>query len=116
LGLPDLIREYFIDEYSKLLLEGKKNWLIHDLVPEPEALFVLSKNINPARLSPDDMAFLWCSAHSRSSEIAEWCLNNEPFPFDFLFQYLRKANNTSSSLISEKDNIDVLSAHMGTNE
>jgi len=45
LGFPEIVNNHFRDSYSKLLLEHRKNWLIHNIMPEPETIFLLVKNL-----------------------------------------------------------------------
>jgi hypothetical protein len=34
LGFPELVAQYFLDEYQKLLSEAMSSWLAHSILPE----------------------------------------------------------------------------------
>ena len=105
LGFPTLVSDYFIDQYSKLLIDNRKIWLIHDLIPEPEIIFTLVNNIITEKLSFDELAFLWCAAKIKSDEIETWISENEPFYLDPFFYPLGCLTNSVAPLLSEEDDI-----------
>jgi hypothetical protein len=115
LGFPTLVSKYFMDQYSKLLIDHRKSWLIHDLIPEPEIIYTLVNNINDVKLSFDELAFLWCAAKIRSDEVESWINDNEPFYLDSFFYPLACLSNTSDPLISEKDDFYLIQFISGLN-
>ena len=115
LKFPKLISKYFLDEYAKLIAESRKNWLVHDLLPEPHTLNVLSKNMDTTRLSITDMAFVYCSAFIRNEEVSKWCEDNDPFSFDFLFQPLRRGSNSEANVLSTYKDIELIQEVSGVN-
>lgn len=115
LGFPEIISEYFLDDYTKLLIDSRKTWLIHNLLPDLGTLSTLLKNIDEERLSVDELAFLWCSAKIRTSEIYEWpdnkihLINNEPITeyksILFLLGFSKRLNGGFMEGSSRNDSI-----------
>ena len=113
LRFPDLIAKYFANQYEKLLLDARKNWLIHDILPSPDTLSVLSKEVDPIRLGSSELGFLLCSAKYRASEIDQWIANNEPFYFDHLFYHLLKNANSAEPVISSDSDFRTIDIEAG---
>jgi Restriction endonuclease len=114
LQFPDLVGNYFIDQYTKVLLDSRKNWLIHDLLPDLDTLSLIMKNINFDKLSVEELAFLWCAGKVRTSEIDEWPDNSEPFYMDVLFQDIAHFANTAEPLIEQDKEILIESSAFGS--
>ena len=101
LAFPELVVKYFYDECSKLITNARQNWILHGLFPDPQTFFVLYKKVDPRKLSRDELAFLWCTSHYKSSEIDDWCETDpdnlwgqeDTLRFDFLADYLRDLND-----------------------
>lgn len=114
LGFPEIVSRYFFDDYIKLLTDAKKNWLIHNLLPDPNFYLILSSKLNLSRTTVDDLAFLWNSFFRKCDTINEWCTDNEPFSFDFLFLHLASLSNTKKRILTPKDDIDALWSELAT--
>ncbi|MEE4576706.1 restriction endonuclease [Paenibacillus polymyxa] len=106
---PDLINEYFVDKYEKLLLESMRNWMIHDIVPNPPVIYMFEK-LNFKNLGISEISFLWCAAKYSTDEIDDWCLqeDNKPFSVEFLFDYLYPESNCKEPIIRSENNIKVV--------
>ena len=103
LAVPELVVRYFYDECSKLITNARQNWLLHGLFPDPQTFFVIHKKVDPRKLSREDLAFLWCAYHYKSSEIDDWCEDNlsdkeNAFTFDFLCEYMRSMSDGQKPL------------------
>lgn len=105
LKYPDIVSRFFVDQYSKLMLESRKNWLIHDLLPEPETLSLLVKNLNIERLTADELAFIWCAAKIKSSDLEKWMEDNEHFSLDFMFKHITRLSNCKEPILINEENI-----------
>jgi hypothetical protein len=103
LRFPDLVANYFLDEYSKLLLESRKSWLIHDLIPDLDTISLIMRKIEIEKLSVEELSFLWCAGKFRTSEIDEWPENSQPFYMDVLFKNIAELANSSEPLIPPQD-------------
>jgi len=97
----DLVTRYCLDKYGKLLLEAKRKWLIYDVLPDVETLAMLAANIDPSRLSRDDVVFLWCSKILRADEYEKWCEEHDPFSFDYLFHPLKIFANVEKPILQD---------------
>jgi len=105
LVFPDVVSKHFIDDYMKLLIDARKRWLIHDLIPDLDTLSYLINNIDANKLEIDESAFLLCSAKHRMAEIDEWPDNSEPFNTDSLFRVVADKHNTTERIISLDDDL-----------
>jgi len=112
---PELIEKYFVNKFEKLLLDAMQNWLIHDLLPDPQMLSLLIKNIELNKLHPNEIAFLWCSSKYLYDEVNEWCLEeeNEPFSTDFLYYYLANMSNCTEPLFNKESKIQIINTSIG---
>ncbi len=99
LGFPEIVQIYFGTEVNQLVRDLKRQWMLHDLLPGPEALHVLSGKLPAKLLSSSDYAFLWCCLYLHSSEVDDWCEDNVPFSFDSLFPLLKEATTCENSVI-----------------
>lgn len=108
----DITAKYFGDNYSKLLRVSIEAWQSLDLVPEVETLFLFYKNLDPRRLTLEELAFLWCMYHLKSEEIEEWCSDpfkdilpeDKPFSFNHLFDYILEKGDKVIQPIFQTDN------------
>lgn len=108
----DITAKYFGDKYSKLLRVSREAWQSLDIVPEAETLFLLYKNLDPRRLTSEELAFLWCMYHLKSEELEEWCSDpfkdilpeDKPFPVNYLFNYLLEKGDKVLQPIFQTDN------------
>jgi len=92
---PDVVRKYFIDNYSLLVKNSYQVWLYHDILPDAKALVNLCKNIDLKRLSYSEVAFLWFAMRQKEDEILEYC-DYEGIPavnIDFAVPYLIELQN-----------------------
>ena len=104
----ELLSRYFADKYTKLLLDARKTWLIYDLLPEPPLLSLLSENIDISILTPDELAFIWCSYKIKAQDIDNWCESNESFSFDFLWNPLSCQSNCVDSVLKNYNDIAII--------
>lgn len=113
LGFPEIVKKYFSDPYSKLLLEHRRSWLIHNIIPEPETICLLANNLDLKRLSEDELAFFWCVSKIRSEEIDRWIEDNEPFYMTHFFKPLANLSNTIDSVLSDFSEISPIVITVG---
>ncbi len=89
LGFPEIVAKYLMDQFTKLLVEARKNWLVHDILPDVETLSLLSADLNPMKLTTSELGFLWCAGKMKACEagVDEWVSENGPFWLDPFFHY-----------------------------
>ena len=100
LSYSDLIANYFGDKYSKLLREAQRNCFIHDLLPDPGTLNLLSVNLSPSKLTREEIAFLLASVLLLDSDILSWCEDNVYFNMDHIFANLQNYSNSKKPLLN----------------
>lgn len=105
LSYPEIVSQYFLDQEAKLLIDARKRWLVHNILPDVETMSLLVTKLDYQRLSADELAFLWCSAKLKSNEIEHWNEDNEPFCLDFMFKPLALSTNCIDPIISGKDDV-----------
>ena len=117
-GFPEIVTKYFMDEFTKLLVEARKNWLVHDLLPDLQTLSLLSANLNPTKLTTSDLGFLWCAGKMKACEagVDEWVSEHGPFWLDPFFYYLVQVANSSEALLSEKSDFSSITWTHGTSD
>jgi Restriction endonuclease len=99
LGFSDIIARYFIDAATSLLFESRKTWLLHDILPSEEAVHSLLKDLDPKKLSTNELGFLWCITIMKASKLVELIRRNisfgiiEPISLDPFFQRLTQLGN-----------------------
>jgi hypothetical protein len=114
---PDIVVKYFANSQTKLVRNMMLQWLYHDILPEPKALYNLHKNINLEQLDYQELAFLWY-AYVKGQEMLEdyWEQEGlEPIaydimvPFDFLIPHLKAAKNSDYPVIkiSEREKFEI---------
>jgi hypothetical protein len=96
---PDLVARYFVDPEQKLLLDARRNWLVHGIVPEAETLKLLSERLGYRKLSMQESAFLLASAKLRSDEVDDLVDDSGPSYFDGLVPYVMDFANSDSSVL-----------------
>jgi hypothetical protein len=102
LGFGDLVERYFITRYVKLLSEAAQNWILHQLLPDRETLYILFEHLNPASLTTGEIAFLWSAFLFRKSDIEEWEESNEvSFPSLPLYELLTSSAQDTPMLAAE---------------
>jgi len=111
----ELMRRYFVDPQRKLLLDARRTWLVHNIIPEAETLRVLSRGLQHEKLSPAELAFIWCAANLRGEDVERLIDDSEPFYFDAAFDWLADAANTSAPVLSTADDFELLRFQMGSN-
>lgn len=98
----DIISRYF-EEHPKLLYNLMKMWLMHEVLPEAEALIQVLKSTEPEKLSKEEVAFLWCSCYYRGFEFEELRHNKEmEISLDFLIPHLKRFSCSKSPVIPEE--------------
>ncbi len=99
LAVERLISKYFIDPISKLFLEMQNNWRHHGILPDRDAFWTI-KELDLARLSVWELAFLWISLDLRHPSVgseAESQLINRHFR-DLARALLSRANRNQPIL------------------
>lgn len=114
LRFSDIVTKYFVDQYLKLLAEARNNWLVHDILPDPDTLSLLSNQLDPSKLEPSELGFLLCAVKNKSGEIDEWILENEPFSVDHLFYHLTNNANCSGPVLSTDTDFEQITATSGS--
>ncbi len=99
---PDIVCRYFLSGARKLLLEARRAWLVHDIIPEPETLAAIS-NVDCERLSPEELAFVWCSAKLRNQDLERLFENTEPVTFGHMFRLLSSCTTSPDSVLTGRD-------------
>lgn len=84
----DIAARYFANKEAQLLIDARKTWLMHSIVPDPEIISLLAKKIDNKRMLPDELAFLWCAAKYKASEMEAWIEEHEPVYMDPIFECL----------------------------
>lgn len=118
LKYPNIVTKYFINKYEKLLLESRKNWLIHGIYPDIATLFVLSEHLDFAKLTESEIGFFWCVAMLKANELDGYnVLNHDSHrkEMDGLFYHIASLNNTTSSLISDEQDLSTVEFGMSEN-
>src|SRR5438093_1024935 len=110
---PDVVRQHLGDEFTQLVRDAKRQWLLHDLLPEPAALNVLSEHLADNLISTSDVAFLWCSYYIRQTEVKEWCEDNEYFCYDSSFPILSKACTPTRTVLSKGETLKRIESTAG---
>jgi hypothetical protein len=114
LGFPDLIDKYFADKYRKLLNDVKRNWIMLNLLSDPNSLYLLDQHLNYEKLSIADKAFLWCIWHMKRDEIEQWFEDEEVDYQDIRFSpkklesILLDNSKISKSIIDGYDGVKML--------
>ncbi|WP_293886321.1 MULTISPECIES: restriction endonuclease [unclassified Sphingobacterium] len=101
LSFPHLVNAYFLDDYLNLIKSAYKNWSLHGIFLEPEALHKLFQYLEVRRLSQSELAFLICNFMNREEEIENYCEDEdlELFDYSFLLKYI--AQNDSKTVLKE---------------
>lgn len=73
LGFPDLVERYFLDHFRRLLQDAVRRWVFSEILPSPEELDVLSKNLITHKLDLASAAFLWISRRITTDRVDDWC-------------------------------------------
>lgn len=111
----DVVERHCLDRFGKLLLDSKRRWLVHDLLPDYETLALLSENIDLTRLTLADAAFLWSSAAALARHSDEEDGDQAPFSFEFLAGLLRQHANTSNFVLANYPYLELLGFQMSSN-
>jgi hypothetical protein len=94
---PKIAETYFADEYFTLLRTQMRNWLVHDILPAPQGLSILLRNLDWKKTSLEELAFLWCSSHLQNDSDDAWVEENGPLELDLLIPLL-SANVTNAPI------------------
>lgn len=91
--------KYFIkNKYLKLLDNIKQDWLIHNLLPSTDSIYLLSKGVNLETWSTEDLLFLLAVAYAKKDEIEVWMKENEKeMDLDFIYFHICKVENKRNS-------------------
>lgn len=111
---PDIVSRHFIDGLRKLLLDARRTWLVHNIIPEAETLRAFAQGLQLEKLSPEELAFLWSSAKLRCDDVVRLIEDSEPFYFDPVFDSLADAANTERPVVSADDDFDVVHVEVGS--
>jgi hypothetical protein len=110
----DLLERYCLDRAGKLLLDMKRRWLIHDLLPDLEALALAADTMDTSRLTLDEAVFLWASAVVLRLEMDD-VGDARPVTFEGLAQLLRVKANAASPVLKKYGDRDIVSLKAGCN-
>lgn len=113
LSFPDLVAKYFLDKYAGLLLSELNNWLIHNVLPHPQTFKILAEKLDITKLTPSELAFLWCSSIIKVSEVEEWIEDNEPFSLEFLFHELANFSDADETILSTYEDCEHVTVSSG---
>lgn len=89
---PELVSQYFADDTTKLVRELLKHWLMHDILPTIETLEKLWNEVQPEKLSAEELVFLLFAFSSIDSDLVDDEMYDE-FSFDYLFPFIAKFEN-----------------------
>lgn len=109
----ELMTRYFVSSQRKLLLDARRNWLIHGILPAPDMLRILATELDFSSLSPPELAFLWSSAQLRGEEIEALIEDSEPFYFGPLLKELGRVSNCAEPVIGPSEQVETLDYRMG---
>lgn len=112
-GCPEIVARHFVDGERKLLLDARRTWLVHNIIPEAETLSAIAQGIQYEKLSAEELAFLWCSAKMRHEEIERLIEDTEPLYLDPVFDRLASSANMTEALVSEDDDFSTLRVTAG---
>lgn len=82
---PALIVKYFQEETAILIRDLIKQWTIHDILPEPRAMYDIVQKGVPEKLDGQSLAFLWSTCHQHEEEISKYCDEEDLPVFDYQF-------------------------------
>ena len=103
LKYPDIIAKYFSSPHEKLLREAQRNWLIHQILPDIEALARLSFGLEPSRLSASELVFFWAAVVSKANNIEdEEILLENQLQLDDLYDHLVRSQNAETQILSNE--------------
>ena len=82
--------KYFIkDKYLSLIESLKEDWLIHNLTPSVDSIYLLSKGLKLETWSTENLLFLLAMAYVKREEIENWIEeNNKPFSLDKIYFHI----------------------------
>ncbi|WP_413671077.1 restriction endonuclease [Mucilaginibacter sp. Mucisp86] len=106
---PDIIIKYFADDHVRLVRSLLMQWVSHDILPTPKALYDLHKNLDFGQLDYQELGFMWHAYVHSEEAIQQYCSDQglEPIvwdgivPFDFLIPYLKLAQNWEYPVMKE---------------
>lgn len=100
---PDLVTRHLIRGDTRLLHDVIRMWRLHGSLPSPETLLRLNGSIDPEKLDPHELAFLWNAFFATAETIAQWLEieENEEFSFEDLEGYVLAAANASNSVLGK---------------
>lgn len=100
---PELVIKYFATKDMKLVRELKRNWLIHNLLPDENHIVHLTNSKNYKNMNKSDKAFLLFNHRRNQNAIEEWHCYNYYFSIDNLVKALDdEAKICKTPLILEK--------------
>lgn len=99
---PKLVEKYFSTEMDNLVSEAQKNWLLHNLIPEPELIRTIVESKSFLEMPLDKVAFICCVAKYRLHEINELIDDSYEFSLDSAFLSLSKNTGYSKSVLSDE--------------
>ena len=100
LAFPDLVSKYFLDGCLKLIADARNHWQAFGLMPHKSLFPTIHQSIDPRRLSKEDLAFVWCTAHLYDRS---WGGDPEdilPWSFSYLVEYLLPHSDSDRSVLS----------------
>ncbi|MGO4289861.1 restriction endonuclease [Chitinophaga sp. RAB17] len=114
INFQDLIYRFFnTDLILQIIKEAQKNWLLHRIFPDCEALVTIFEKIDFDKLSTTDIAFLTTSFHVRYDWLKEQLdkyygvkVEKCIIPLDVQLAHINTDKN--ASIINIEDKIDVL--------
>lgn len=111
-----IITKYFVSQYEKLLLDTRKNWLVHGIYPDIATLIVLLESLDLSKLTENEIGFFWSVAKLKESELDESLPGDKQLILDSLFHEVTRYSNTASPIISDEQDICTLQSSTGVND
>ncbi len=108
---PDIISKYFADDHVRLVRSLLMQWMSHDILPTPKALYDLHKNLDFGQLDYQELAFMW-HAYTHSEEGLEQyyadqqiepIISDIKVPYDFLIPHLKLAQNWEYPAVTDSE-------------
>lgn len=113
LQYPNIVTKYFTNQYEKLLMDIRKNWLIHGIYPDIATLRVLLENLDFSKLTEKEIGFFWSIAKLKESEVDDTLPDDQQLQLDGLFYDVANQSNTTSPIISDGQDVLTVQAAAG---
>lgn len=119
LTFPKIYNKYFSTPAELLFLESKNNWLVHDIMPSRDTVYILLDNLKLESLNNADKCYLvYLLYNKRPRAITKEKHNAINIKIDYLIEELKKMkeNISNSSPLLARKNVLVTSSNVSFGE